>query len=143
VCHGHDVQLDDASCWERLRAARHGVLGTVHATRAVDAVPVVFVVHDDQVVIPIDTVKPKAGGRLQRLRNLDRDDRAVLLVDHYDDDWAALWWVRVHGRAEEADPSREQLARLAERFPAYAPPRSVASVIVLAAEQIVGWAAQG
>ena len=97
MCHGHDVQLDDASCWERLRAARHGVLGTVHATRAVDAVPVVFVVHDDQVVIPIDTVKPKAGGRLQRLRNLDRDDRAVLLVDHYDDDWSALWWIRLDG----------------------------------------------
>jgi len=135
--------MDRDTCWERLRAARHGVLGTAHATRGVDAVPVVFVFDDDRdaIVIPIDTVKPKAGGRLQRLRNLDGDDRAVLLVEHYDDDWSQLWWVRVHGRAAEADPTPGQLQHLAAAFPAYAAPESVASVIVLAPTHVTGWAA--
>ena len=136
--------MDTVACWERLRAARHGVLGTVHATRGVDAVPVVFIVDGnqdaDEIVIPIDTVKPKAGGRLQRLRNLDGDERSVLLVEHYEDDWSRLWWVRVHGRAHEAEPTPGQLGRLAAAFPAYAAPGSVTSVIVFAPDDVTGWA---
>jgi PPOX class probable F420-dependent enzyme len=143
VCHGHHVQMDADTCWDRLRTDRHGVLGTMHATRGVDAVPVVFVVNDDrdEIVIPIDTVKPKGSGRLQRLRNLDGDDRAVLIVEHYDDDWSQLLWVRVHGRAHEAEPTPEQLQRLAAAFPAYTAPGSVTSVIVLAPTDVTGWSA--
>ena len=92
------MQLDTTECWARLAAAGHGVLGTVHARRGVDAVPVVYVVEGGGVVVPIDAVKAKRGPRLQRLRNLEADPRVVLLVDHYDDDWPQLWWVRVHGR---------------------------------------------
>jgi PPOX class probable F420-dependent enzyme len=135
------MQLDTSVCWDRLRGAVHGVLGTVHADRGVDAVPVVFVVERDHFVIPIDTVKEKRGGRLQRLRNLDADTRAVLLVDHYADDWSQLWWVRVHGRAHEHPPTPAQLEQLAGAFPVYAAPGSVASVIVLAPDEISGWAA--
>jgi PPOX class probable F420-dependent enzyme len=133
--------MDAATCWERLRATDHGVLGTVHAARGVDAVPVVFVVDGDQLVLPIDTVKAKRSPLLQRLRNLDHDGRAVLLVDHYDDDWSQLWWVRVHGQAREADPTDIQLAELARTFPAYAASGSVTSVIVLTPSELTGWTA--
>ena len=142
MCHGHAVQMDVATCWDRLRVASHGVLGTVHAERGVDAVPVVFVVDGDRVVLPVDTVKAKRSPILQRLRNLARDGRAVLLVDHYDRDWSQLWWVRVHGLAREADPTTNQLAALARAFPAYAAPGSVTSVIVLEPNEITGWAAE-
>jgi PPOX class probable F420-dependent enzyme len=135
------MQMDADRCREQLAAAHHGVLGTVHADRGVDAVPVVFVVVGDLIVIPIDTVKPKAGARLQRLRNLEADHRAVLLVDHYDDDWSALWWVRVHGPAHEAEPSVDQLEQLATAFPAYEVPGAVTSVIVLRVDQVSGWTA--
>jgi PPOX class probable F420-dependent enzyme len=117
------------------------VLGTVHARRGVDAVPVVYVVEDGCIVIPIDAVKPKRGLRLQRLRNLDADPRAVLLVDHYDPDWSRLWWVRVHGLTHEAAPTGSQLDRLASAFPAYAAIGTVPSVIVLAPDEVTGWAA--
>jgi PPOX class probable F420-dependent enzyme len=136
------VQLDVTACWVHLRAARHGVLGTVHATRGVDAVPVVFVLDGEDVVIPIDAVKPKAGQRLQRLRNLDTDARAVLLVDRYDDDWSKLWWVRVHGGAIEAAPTTEHLKQLATTFPAYAAAGTVTSVIVLTPSHVTGWAGE-
>lgn len=136
------MQLDDTGCWARLGAAGHGALGTVHARRGVDAVPVVYVVDDGWVIIPIDAVKPKRGPRLQRLRNLDDDARAVLLVDHYDDDWSQLWWVRVHGSATEAPPSGPQLERLTAAFPAYAAAGSVPSVVVLAPDEVTGWAAR-
>ena len=136
------MQLDDASCWDRLRAARHGVLSTVHATRGVDAVPVVFVVDQPQVVLPIDTVKAKSGRRLQRLRNLATDPRAVLLVDHYAEAWSQLWWVRAHGTAREVDATADQRSQLAAAFPAYRDDEAVASVMVLEVEAIAGWAAR-
>jgi PPOX class probable F420-dependent enzyme len=135
------VQLDEAQCRARIGGAGHGVLGTVHAARGVDAVPVVFVVDGDRIVLPIDTVKAKRSPLLQRVRNLANDGRAVLLVDHYEDDWSRLWWVRAHGRAHEAEPTAVQLELLAAAFPAYAAPGTVTSVIVLAPDEIMGWAA--
>jgi PPOX class probable F420-dependent enzyme len=142
VWHGAYVQLDAEVCWERLRAARHGTFGTVHAARGVDAVPVVFVVEHDHVVIPIDTVKPKAGPRLQRLRNLLVDARSVLLVDHYDEDWSELWWVRAHGNAKEHGPTSAQLDALSRAFPAYRDPGTITSVVVLEPDEVTGWAAR-
>jgi len=135
------VLLDTDACWERLRSTRNGVLGTVHHARGADLVPVVYVVDGTTIVIPIDTVKPKSGARLQRLRNLEGDARASVLVDHYDDDWQALWWVRVHGPARETAPTTEQLERLATSFPAYRDQGSVASVVLLEVQEVTGWAA--
>ncbi len=135
------MQLDIAECWDRLGKAGHGVLGTVHPRRAVDAVPVVYIADAGCIILPIDSVKPKRRARLQRLRNLDADPRVVLLVDHYDADWSQLWWVRVHGAAHEATPGGLQLERLAAAFPAYATTGAVRSVIVLVPETIGGWAA--
>lgn len=136
------MQLDNAECWSRLRAAWHGVLGTVHAERGVDLVPVVFAIVDDQLVVPIDTVKPKSTTRLQRAANLEADPRCSLLVDHYDDDWSQLWWVRVHGRATAIDaPSEGQLAALASRYSQYAKPRTVVRALLLQPDAITGWAA--
>lgn len=136
------MRLDADACWGRLGSSGHGVLGTVHPERGVDAVPVVFVIHDGQVVIPIDAVKAKSGARLQRLVNLEADDRCVLLVDHYDDDWSALWWVRVHGRAIEVELTSEQLGLLGEAFPPYRAHGSVTGAVVLTVEDVTGWAAE-
>jgi PPOX class probable F420-dependent enzyme len=143
VWHGPVVLLDADACWERLRSTRNGVLGTVHAQRGADLVPVVYVVDGTTIVLPIDTVKPKSGARLQRLRNLEADARASVLIDHYDDDWQALWWVRAHGTARLAAPTTKQLERLATSFPAYRDPGSVASVVLVEVDEVTGWAAIG
>jgi PPOX class probable F420-dependent enzyme len=133
--------VDDAACWSRLAERSHGVLATVHATRGVDLVPVVFIVDGGSIVIPIDTVKAKRSTRLQRVVNLERDPRCGLLVEYYDDDWSTLWWVRVHGKAMECAPTDARLALLAARFGQYAPEGAVASTIVLAADAVTGWEA--
>ncbi|MEO6317214.1 MAG: pyridoxamine 5'-phosphate oxidase family protein [Acidimicrobiales bacterium] len=135
------MRLDVRACWAHIGTAGHGTLGTVHPDRGVDAVPVVFVVVDGQVVVPIDTVKPKAGRRLQRLANVEADARVVLLVDRYDEDWSRLWWVRVHAEAVEIDPSPGHLAALASAFPAYAEPSSVTGVLLLTPTEVTGWSA--
>jgi PPOX class probable F420-dependent enzyme len=134
------MRLDADACWERLGPHGHGVLGTVHPDRGVDAVPVVFARSGDDLVLPIDTVKAKGSERLQRLRNLEADARCVLLVDHYDDDWSQLWWVRVHGRGAEA-ASAPYVDLLARAFPVYAAADAVTRVIVLTVDEVTGWSA--
>ena len=135
------MRLDDDECWARLVAAGHGVLATLHDERGVDAVPVVFVVIDGVLVIPVDTVKAKEHTRLQRLANLAGDPRCVLLVERYDDDWSQLWWVRVHGRGRQEAPSAGAIEALARRFPAYAAPGSVVATVILEPTGVRGWAA--
>ncbi len=51
----------------------------------------------------------------------------AVLVDHYEDDWSRLWWVRADGRARVLLPGDEEdraRALLAAKYPPYreAPP---------------------
>ena len=135
------MRLAPEACWSRLADARHATLGTVHERRGLDIVPVVFAVAGDRIVIPIDTVKPKRGGPLQRLDNLARDARCVVLADQYADDWAQLWWVRVHGQGAACRPDPGLVALLADRYPQYRATGAVVSLIVVTADEITGWSA--
>lgn len=72
------------------------------ATSAEDVphvVAVVFCEVGEAIWIPIDG-KPKSGAKLKRVRNIEANGRASLLVDHYDEDWSKLRWVRMDGDAE-------------------------------------------
>jgi hypothetical protein len=138
------VRLGEAEARSRLASASHGVLCTVHPTRGVDAVPVMYAVDDELVGVPIDTVKPKGSTRLQRERNLEADPRATLLVEHWDaEDWSALWWVRAQLRPRPApdEARREVLAgRLASQVPQYRE-RPFAQLLVLRIVDLTGWTA--
>lgn len=82
----------------RFAAARVGRLGTVDADHTPHLVPAVFAVHGDAVYTAVDH-KPKTTRRLRRLDDVATTGRAGLVVDHYEEDWSALWWVRVDGAA--------------------------------------------
>ncbi len=73
-------------------------LATVGPDGAPHLVPVVFAVHADVVYTAVDA-KRKSTQRLRRLANIEHNPRVSLLVDHYADDWAQLWWVRADGVA--------------------------------------------
>jgi PPOX class probable F420-dependent enzyme len=91
-----------------LREARVARLGTVDSTGAVRLVPVCFALVDGWLVSAVDH-KPKRTGQLRRLDDMRTAGQATVLLDHYDDDWSELWWVRVRGRAEvvaDAAPAR-------------------------------------
>lgn len=138
------MRLTADEALERLSAHDHGVLCTVHPERGVDAVPCVFAVSDGFVGVPIDTVKAKSTTQLQRLRNLQADPRATLLVDQWDRaDWSKLWWVRAELRWTHQPPS-EVLHSLSEllrrRYPQYSD-APFADVLVLHVVNISGWAA--
>ena len=57
-------------------------------------VPVVLVSEGNHIYLPIDG-KLKKPGALKRVTNLELHPEVALLVDHYEEDWSKLWWVRV------------------------------------------------
>lgn len=127
-----------------LESADHGVLGTVHATRGTDLVPVVFGLHEQWLGIPIDTVKPKSSTTLQREENLDVDPRATLLVQHWDrSDWSRLWWVRATLRRKTSAPTEVEealTAALVERYEQYVE-RPFVQLLVFHVEALSAWSA--
>jgi PPOX class probable F420-dependent enzyme len=83
---------------DRFAQARVARLATAGADGRPHLVPVTFAVRGDLVVIAVDH-KPKTTTNLRRLRNIRENDQVSMLVDHYDEDWGRLWWVRVDGTA--------------------------------------------
>jgi PPOX class probable F420-dependent enzyme len=74
------------------------MLATVGPDGVPHVVPVVFALHGDVVYTAVDA-KRKSTKKLRRLANIETNPRVSLLVDHYDDDWSKLWWVRADGEA--------------------------------------------
>jgi PPOX class probable F420-dependent enzyme len=106
-----------------LEAQRVARLATADAAGRPYAVPVCFAQLAGRLYIPIDA-KPKSGDprNLKRLRNIREQPEAVLLVDHYDDDWARLRWLSIRARAsilEAGDDRAAALATLERRYPQY------------------------
>ncbi len=135
------MNLDEHDCRTRLGDADHGVLATLHPERGVDAVPVVYALVESRVIVPLDTVKAKRLDRSGRLENVARDDRCVLLVEHYRDDWSQLWWVRMHARAVTITPSPAALDALARRYPPYRQAGVIPQALELTPTAWYGWRA--
>jgi PPOX class probable F420-dependent enzyme len=96
-------------------------LATVRPDGSPHIVPVVFALDGATIAFAVDD-KPKSTRELQRLVNIRAEPRVSVLVDHYDEDWAAVWWVRVDGRARvvDAGPALDHaMALLAEKYPQY------------------------
>ncbi len=105
----------------RFAAARVARLATVTPQGAPHLVPVTFVLDGDTVWWAVDD-KPKRTRALARLDNISAEPRVSLLVDHYDDDWEALWWVRADGVASataEGPEAERAVLLLAERYEPY------------------------
>jgi PPOX class probable F420-dependent enzyme len=104
-------------------AARVARLATVDARGRPHLVPVVFAVLGDHVWSAVDA-KPKSTRSLKRLANIEANRAVSLLVDHYDDDWTRLWWVRADGEAAVVQVGEvgttAALDALAAKYPQYA-----------------------
>jgi PPOX class probable F420-dependent enzyme len=99
---------------------------------------------DDVLWSAVDA-KPKTTHRLRRLANVEATGRASVLVDHYDDDWAALWWVRVDGSAEVLaadDPmARAGVDALVAKYPQYRSNRPAGPALAVRCEHWTSWSA--
>jgi PPOX class probable F420-dependent enzyme len=125
----------------RFAAARVARLATADARGRPHLVPICFAVEGDTVYSAVDEVKRKTTLRLRRLRNVSENPAVSLLVDHYSDDWSALWWVRADGHARVLEVAPDALALLAARYPQYAEAPPAGAVLAVDVERWTGWSA--
>jgi PPOX class probable F420-dependent enzyme len=81
----------------------------------------VFAVDGDTLYSAVDS-KPKRSRTLRRIENARARPDVTILVDHYEDDWRRLWWIRVRGRArvlDEGDELAHALALLTVKYEQY------------------------
>jgi PPOX class probable F420-dependent enzyme len=126
---------------ERFAAAKVARLATVTPDGPPHLVPIVFALAETTIYTAVDG-KPKASQRLRRLANIEANPRVSILVDHYEDDWSQLWWVRadgiaaIHHNGTACDRGFELLRR---KYPQYQYVPLAGPVIVVDVDQWSSW----
>jgi len=129
--------------WRRAVESPVARLATVDAEGRPHVVPCCFAVDGDLVYSAVDQ-KPKTTQRLARLAHIAAHPAVGLVVDHYEDDWARLWWVRLEGRARlvEGGPEWERaVALLVAKYAQYRAQPPTGTVIAVEIERRRSWSA--
>ena len=129
--------------WRRASAATVAHMASSGPDGKPHIVPITFAIEGNVVYFAVDA-KPKKTTDLKRLRNIAANPAVSILVDHYEDDWGKLWWVRLDGRARiltEHDEIERALDLLAARYRQYRTNRPNGPVIAVAIERASGWSA--
>jgi PPOX class probable F420-dependent enzyme len=129
---------------ERVAAARVARLATTDPDGRPHLVPIVFVLDRETLYTAVDE-KPKRSRTLRRIENARARPDVTVLVDHYQDDWRRLWWVRLRGRARVVDEGEEAdhaVALLTAKYDQYReqPPRP--PVLAIDIGEWRGWSAE-
>ena len=130
----------------RFAAARVARLATADAAGRPHLVPISFALVGQVIYSAVDA-KPKTTTALRRLSNVVANPRVAVLVDHYDDDWAGLWWVRADGTGRVLDPADPRaatgVAHLTARYPQYVAQPPAGPVLVIEVDRWSHWSATG
>lgn len=123
-----------------IASARRAALTTIDAAGRPHVVPVVFAIHDEHIVTPIDR-KPKTTKELGRRKNIARDPHVALLVDRWSEEWTELAWVMIRGLAAfaPADRSTSELGALVARYPRHRDVLEGSDIIDIVPETISWW----
>ncbi len=106
-------------------------------------VPICFALDSQSLYFAVD-FKPKRTTDLKRLRNIAAHPAVSILVDHYEDDWDKLWWVRMDGNArsiKDAYEVQKAVDLLALRYGQYRGRKIVGPVVAVSIERMSGWSA--
>ena len=107
-------------------------------------VPIVFAIDGDTLYSAVDA-KPKRSKTLRRIENARARPDVTILVDHYDDDWSRLWWIRLRGRArvlDRGDELERALRLLAAKYPQYRDEPPGAPVLAVDVTDVRDWSAR-
>jgi PPOX class probable F420-dependent enzyme len=127
---------------ELVEAARVGRLATLGATSRPHLVPICFALESESLYSAVDE-KPKRSKRLKRLENIRSRPEVAVIVDHYEEDWSRLWWVRLDGRASVLEDGSERehgLELLLAKYPQYRAEPPTGPVIAVRIDRWQGWA---
>jgi PPOX class probable F420-dependent enzyme len=117
-------------------------LATVDVNGAPHVVPLVFAVGGTTIHSAVDA-KPKRTTALRRLANVRADPRVSVLVDHYSDDWTALWWVRADGVGRVVEESPGSVALLAAKYHQYRTTPPAGPFLLIEVQRWSAWSASG
>jgi PPOX class probable F420-dependent enzyme len=123
---------------DRVTRERVARLATTDPDGHPHLVPIVFVLLGDTLYTAVDE-KPKRSRTLRRIENARERPEVTVLVDHYEDDWTQLWWVRLRGRArvlDEGDEAARALAALTAKYEQY---RETPPGLPVLAVDLVDW----
>ena len=131
----------------RFAQARVARLATAGTDGRPHVVPIVFAVADRSgqgVIYSVVDDKPKRTTALRRLANVAENPRVSVLVDHYEEDWDRLWWVRADGSGRLlTDPNdSEAAAAVAQLHARYRQQRAIGTVLAVDVERWSGWTAR-
>ncbi len=131
-----------------LGSARRAALATIAPDGHPRLVPICFVLEGDPPILytPIDD-KPKRTDdpfALARVRDIDADPRVTVLVDHWDEDWRRLAWLRVEGQGAMLDAEVAEHASavtaLRAKYPQYDTHRlEKRPLIRVTFERLIAW----
>jgi len=119
-------------------------LATVDPDGRPHLVPIVFALDGDTLYSAVDR-KPKRSQTLRRIENARARPDVTILVDHYEDDWSRLWWIRLRGRARVLDEGEEReraLRLLAEKYAQYLGEPPNGPVLAVDVTEIRAWSAE-
>ncbi len=138
-------RVEPADARARFAAARVARLATVTPAGNARLVPVVFALDGDVLTSAVDA-KPKRTRQLRRLTDIAAHPRVCVLVDHYDEDWDALWWVRADGQARVVEVSSPEgasgLVALRGKYPQYRGRPPAGPVVRVVVDSWRGWSAR-
>ncbi len=124
-----------------MAAARVARLSTIDPHGRPHLVPISFALVGDFVYSAVDS-KPKTTRRLQRVSNIEREPRASLLVDHYDEDWTKVWWCLIRARGHVVHEGAEfdrAVSALVDKYEQYRGKRPAGPAVVLDITEWKGW----
>jgi PPOX class probable F420-dependent enzyme len=127
----------------RLRAARIARLATTDPDGRPHLVPIVFALNGDTLYTAVDR-KRKRSSKLRRIENARARPDVTILVDHYEEDWDRLWWIRLRGRARVLDHGDEReraLAFLQDKYPQYRAEPPEGAVLAVDVTEVLEWTA--
>lgn len=135
------MTLDRPTALTRFARASVATLGTTRESGSPHLVPVTFAFDTNTIYSMVDR-KPKRTTALQRLANIATNPEVSLLVDHYEDDWTGLWWVRVDGTAavsDDRDAVTTARTLLESKYPQYRDLPPDGPVISIAITGVTWW----
>jgi PPOX class probable F420-dependent enzyme len=136
--------MDETRMQELVARARVGRLATIGRDGRPHLVPICFALRDDVLYTAVDE-KPKRSRRLQRLENVRAHPQVAVLVDHYEEDWSRLWWVRLRGAGRVIEHGAELAAALellAEKYEQYREQPPGGPVLAISVAEWRGWSAR-
>jgi PPOX class probable F420-dependent enzyme len=98
---------------EFLVRARIARLSTANGSGVPHVIPICFWFDGTRFYFVIDEKPKRASGMaLRRMRNIAENPRVAVLIDHYEEQWAHLAYVLVHGQARVVDDPEEYMLAL-------------------------------